>query len=100
MEAGSDNFPLLDNAPEAVMSEAWRVFLQSRYRVDGRLACRGTHNLQIENCPGAVCLLHYGAVAVQRIQNLSCVQKATCKNRDEFFNFIVRVSLSDFIFAG
>ena len=34
MEAGKEKFPLLDNAFEAVMSEAWRAFCQSRYVAD------------------------------------------------------------------
>ena len=35
-----------------------------------------------------------GAVAVQSIRSLSWVQELTRKNRDEFFNFIVRVSVA------
>jgi len=33
MEAGKEKIPLLENAPEAGMSEAWRAFCKSRYRV-------------------------------------------------------------------
>jgi len=34
MEAGREKIPLLENASEAVMSEAWRAFCPSRYAVD------------------------------------------------------------------
>jgi len=42
MEDGREKIPLLDNAPEAGMSEAWRAFCKSGYNADRWLACHGT----------------------------------------------------------
>jgi hypothetical protein len=100
MEAGRDKLCTLDNASEAVMSEARRGFCRpGTKQIDGwrfaLLICLGTRSQSwCRMLVGGSC-----AVAVLRVPNLSCVQKLTRKNRDEFFNFIVRV-ISRLLFSG
>jgi len=89
------------------MSEARHVFLPSRYRV-GRVICVSRYKAVwvLEICLGIAILLQalagsapmsqrsgdWGRWAFISDKQIVMGVGTTCKNRDEFFNFIVRVS--------
>ena len=98
MKAGRQYPPVGAELSEAVMSEAWRVFLPSRYKFAGVYECRGTRLIESRLLSHGIVILLTAVVrdhGLTRITLLSREAVVRSKNRDKFIYFIVRVRVSE-----